>query len=199
MALVSKVAFRTGWTILSQKNTFRFPLCALKAILNHGKAIGRSEKDRNDARGEVHLLSGLKHPNIVQYQGSFFHEGTFHIVMEYCQGGDLAERIKRRKSKPFSERQIMDWFVQLCMAVDYIHGKNILHRDLKGDNALTTVKATTPGETNPDKMFDTRLIDLGLMVDVALFEAVRAVPLNSMITHTKKKSPLKRTWAKKSN
>ena len=107
-----------GDVLLVRKRDEEGRLYALKAILNHGKAIGRSEKDRNDARGEVHLLSGLKHPNIVQYQGSFFHEGTFHIVMEYCQGGDLAERIKRRKSKPFSERQIMDWFVQLCMAVD---------------------------------------------------------------------------------
>ena len=69
----------------------------------------------------------------------------------------------------------------LMRDLEFLHMKRVLHRDLKGDNALTTAKGTT---------FDTRLIDLGLMVDVALFEAVRAVPLNSMITHTKKKSSM---------
>ena len=62
----------------------------------------------------------------------------FHIVMEYCESGDLAGIIKRRTSKPFSEKQILDWFVQLSMAVDYIHSRHILHRDLKSNNVFVT-------------------------------------------------------------
>ena len=120
---------------------------------------------------------------------------TFYWIIQPFGGKEIAqltdlpygERGEPLKEQPVNLAKLL---YTLMRDLEFIHMKRILHRDLKGDNALTTVKATTPGETNPDKMFDTRLIDLGLMVDVALFEAVRAVPLDSMITHTKKTSSM---------
>eukprot|EP00940_MAST-03C_sp_MAST-3C-sp2_P000787 g787.t1 len=109
-------------------------LYAVKAVFNRMD----SKEEEIAVNKEVQLLSSLEHPNIVKYKGSFFHENHLHIVMEYCQGGDLAQLIKSRKDKPFSECQILDWFVQLCMAVDYIHSRHILHRDLKSNNIFLT-------------------------------------------------------------
>jgi NIMA (never in mitosis gene a)-related kinase len=48
-----------------------------------------------------------------------------NIVMEYAGGGDLGHRIKAAKEGKihFSEQQILDWLVQICLAVRYIHSK----------------------------------------------------------------------------
>lgn len=50
--------------------------------------------------------------------------------------GDLAYHVKkmRQKGEHFSENTIMQWFVQLCLALEYIHRRKILHRDLKSQN-----------------------------------------------------------------
>jgi len=47
--------------------------------------------------------------------------------------GDLAFHVKKKRQKEdhFSETEIMNWFVQLCLSLEYIHGRKILHRDLK--------------------------------------------------------------------
>jgi len=55
------------------------------------------------------------------------------IIMEYAQGGDLYTKIAKQKEKGqlFSERQILDWFVQMALALKHVHDRKILHRDLK--------------------------------------------------------------------
>ncbi|CAF1659511.1 unnamed protein product [Didymodactylos carnosus] len=71
---------------------------------------------------EAKLLSKLQHPNIVQYIDSFQCERYLNIVMTYCAGGDLYTKIKQQKLKKqlFSEDQIVDWFVQICTAIQVI-------------------------------------------------------------------------------
>merc|ERR1719261_1664963 len=54
--------------------------------------------------------------------------------MDYCEGGDLSDKIKSAKAKPFSEEQVLRWFTQAMLALKYIHDKHILHRDLKSGN-----------------------------------------------------------------
>lgn len=56
------------------------------------------------------------------------------MVMTYCDGGDMYTRIKNSKSKNFTEQQILDWLVQMALALLYLHERKILHRDLKTQN-----------------------------------------------------------------
>ena len=60
------------------------------------------------------------------------------IVMNYCEGGDLYTRLKDQKSSLLDENQIVQWFVQIAMALQYMHEKHILHRDLKTQNIFLT-------------------------------------------------------------
>lgn len=60
--------------------------------------------------------------------------------MEYCEVGDLAYHIKEKKKsgEMFTEEEILNWFIQICIALEYIHGRKILHRDVKSQNIFLT-------------------------------------------------------------
>ena len=95
-------------------------------------------KERKAAMLEVKLLQTLKHPNIVSYHDSVqSQDGHLQIVMAYCEGGDLCRYLKKRK-EPLDEQQLVEWLVQTCMALQYLHSKNILHR-LRFKNATTPI------------------------------------------------------------
>ncbi|XP_044153001.1 serine/threonine-protein kinase Nek1 isoform X2 [Bufo gargarizans] len=101
-----------------------------------------SNKEREESRREVAVLANMKHPNIVQYRESFEESGCLYIVMDYCEGGDLFKRINTQKGVLFSEDQILDWFVQLCLALKHVHDRKILHRDIKSQNIFLTKSGT---------------------------------------------------------
>ena len=59
------------------------------------------------------------------------------IIMEYCEGGNLLEWIKRcRRHELLNEAVIMRVFREICMAVYNCHQKRIIHRDIKPENIL---------------------------------------------------------------
>ncbi|KAF4108647.1 serine/threonine-protein kinase Nek5 isoform X2 [Onychostoma macrolepis] len=93
-----------------------------------------SSRDKDASRKEVTLLSKMKHPNIVAFYKSFHDRNNLCILMEYCDAGDLMHRIRTQRGKPFTEQQIVDWFVQICLGLKHIHDRKILHRDIKAQN-----------------------------------------------------------------
>ncbi|XP_066896168.1 serine/threonine-protein kinase Nek1 isoform X4 [Kogia breviceps] len=101
-----------------------------------------SGKEREESRREVAVLANMKHPNIVQYRESFEENGSLYIVMDYCEGGDLFKRINAQKGILFQEDQILDWFVQICLALKHVHDRKILHRDIKSQNIFLTKDGT---------------------------------------------------------
>ncbi|XP_070613510.1 serine/threonine-protein kinase Nek1 isoform X3 [Erythrolamprus reginae] len=125
-----------------------------KAILVKAKENGKqyvikeiniskmSNKEREESRREVAVLANMKHPNIVLYRESFEEAGCLYIVMDYCEGGDLFKKINAQKGVFFSEDQIMDWFVQICLALKHVHDRKILHRDIKSQNIFLTKDGT---------------------------------------------------------
>ncbi|XP_073208526.1 serine/threonine-protein kinase Nek4 isoform X6 [Lepidochelys kempii] len=58
--------------------------------------------------------------------------------MGFCEGGDLYHKLKEQRGKPLPENQVVEWFVQIAMALQYLHEKHILHRDLKTQNVFLT-------------------------------------------------------------
>jgi len=77
-----------------------------------------SKRERQAAEQEAKLLSSMKHPNIVAYRDSFeSRDGFLYIAMSFCEGGDLYSRLKERKGVLLEERQVVEWFVQIAMAL----------------------------------------------------------------------------------
>ncbi|NWW15487.1 NEK4 kinase, partial [Falcunculus frontatus] len=98
-----------------------------------------SRRERRAAEQEAQLLSQLRHPNIVTYRESWQgDDGHLYIVMGFCEGGDLYHKLKEQKGKLLPENQVVEWFVQIAMALQYLHEKHILHRDLKTQNIFLT-------------------------------------------------------------
>lgn len=109
-------------------------LVILKEISLHDLTAAERQMAMNEAK----VLSKLSlHPNIISYYDSFEVDGTLIIEMEYADGGTLAQYLAKLE-KDMEERDILIIFQQMLSALKYIHGNNILHRDLKTANIFLT-------------------------------------------------------------
>eukprot|EP00760_Papus_ankaliazontas_P035087 PhM_4_TR7613/c0_g1_i1/m.33271/K08857/NEK1_4_5; NIMA (never in mitosis gene a)-related kinase 1/4/5 len=105
-------------------------------------------KELRDVQREIEILAKVNHPNIVRYREHFQDGSLMFIIMEYADGGDLSTRIKDQKKRSpdperpvyFDDALITSWFLQICMALKYLHDHKILHRDLKTANVFLTSK-----------------------------------------------------------
>lgn len=89
-----------------------------------------------DVDREATLLRNLNHPGIVRFHDSFLDNDCYCIVTEFCEGGDLDQKIKefRKEERMFPEPIIVEYLIQLLLAVQYMHGRGVMHRDLKARN-----------------------------------------------------------------
>ena len=100
---------------------------------------GMTDQDKKDTLNEAIILKKLDHPNIIKFKEVFLQKKpseALNIVTEYADGGDLGQKIEEQKKQPFSESQILDYITQICLALQHIHKKKIIHRDLKSGNVF---------------------------------------------------------------
>ena len=84
---------------------------------------------------QARMLSQLSHPFIIRHYESFLtNDDVLHIVMDYAAGGTVYHAVRGNTLKPLSEDRIWKWAVQLLLGIAYIHGKRIIHRDIKSLN-----------------------------------------------------------------
>jgi len=83
---------------------------------------------------ELEILKTLDHPNIIKLYEVYQDSSYFHLVMEYCSGGELFERIAEKQR--YNEIEGAAIMKKICSAVKYLHENGIVHRDLKPENFL---------------------------------------------------------------
>ncbi|GLI61210.1 hypothetical protein VaNZ11_003502 [Volvox africanus] len=91
----------------------------------------------SSADSEVKVLRSLSHPLVLSYVDHFMYKGHLCIVTEYCDAGDLYQLLRARKAA-LPEAHLLDLFAQVLLAIQHVHSKNILHRDLKTQNIFLT-------------------------------------------------------------
>ncbi|KAG0174420.1 ATP binding [Apophysomyces sp. BC1015] len=89
-------------------------------------------------RREIALLKELHHENIVQYLGSQTDDAHFSIFLEYVPGGSVAGLLASYGA--FQEPLVKSFVRQILKGLNYLHGKDIVHRDIKGANVLVDNK-----------------------------------------------------------
>ena len=87
---------------------------------------------------EIASLATLEHPHIVTTVDWGEIEGIPFLVLRYLGGGNLRDRITDSQGyyKPMPLEGLNQWLPQIASALDFIHTKNWVHRDLKPDNIL---------------------------------------------------------------
>ncbi|MBO6216876.1 MAG: serine/threonine protein kinase [Prevotella sp.] len=111
---------------------------------NNKSFLEQNEKFRKEAK----RLRKLSNPHIVGVHDLFEENGTSYYVMDFIDGENLAERMKRT-GEPLSEKEVWDLLPQILDALKAVHAAGLWHLDLK------------PGNIMVDKSGNAKLIDFG--------------------------------------
>jgi len=110
--------------------------CVIKQLkpLEHNPQIYRLVQER--FQREAALLEELSDGKnqIPQLYAYFTHEEQFYLIQEYIEGDTLAKKV--RKEGILSENSVKQILINILPVLDYIHGKRIVHRDIKPDNII---------------------------------------------------------------
>ncbi len=89
--------------------------------------------DQSDLIWEIQQLAQLKIPQVLAFYHHFNAGGLLYLVMEYCDGGSLGDRLSRGK---LDEVDAAQFVIQLAAAFDSVHASGIVHHDIKPENIL---------------------------------------------------------------
>ncbi|SMN22321.1 similar to Saccharomyces cerevisiae YKL166C TPK3 cAMP-dependent protein kinase catalytic subunit [Maudiozyma saulgeensis] len=104
---------------------------ALKVLKKHTIVKLKQIEHTNDERL---MLSVVSHPFIVRLWGTFKDSINIFMVMDYIEGGELFSLL--RKSQRFPNPVAKFYAAEVCLALEYLHSKDIIYRDLKPENIL---------------------------------------------------------------
>ncbi|KAK9279633.1 hypothetical protein L1049_013312 [Liquidambar formosana] len=115
-----------------------------------GRQVAVKEIDKKDLNPmvsehlmrEIDILRNINHPNIIRLFEAIQTADKIYLVLEYCDGGDLARYVHR--DGKVSEAVARHFMRQLAAGLQVLNEKNLIHRDLKPQNLLLSTKETTP-------------------------------------------------------
>jgi serine/threonine protein kinase len=94
-------------------------------------------------RREVEIMANLRHPNILRLYGHFHTKKEVYLILEFAAQGELFKMINPEEDGPacpFDEERSAKYIYQLASALEYCHGKHVIHRDIKLENLLVGLK-----------------------------------------------------------
>ncbi|KAF5200120.1 Calcium-dependent protein kinase [Thalictrum thalictroides] len=103
------------------------------------KSIGKrkltTQEDVEDVRREIQIMHHLAgHPNVISITGAYEDAVAVYVVMEFCAGGELFDRIIQRGH--YTEKKAAELARVIVGVVEACHSLGVMHRDLKPENFL---------------------------------------------------------------
>lgn len=141
-AMIGQGSFGTVFLALHAVTAELMAVKQVEMPSNSGTAAMDAKKNNmiEALKHEITLLRDLKHPNIVQYLGSNSDDDHLNIFLEYVAGGSVATMLVNYGS--LGETLIANFVRQILQGLNYLHSKDIIHRDIKGANILVDNKGT---------------------------------------------------------
>jgi NIMA (never in mitosis gene a)-related kinase len=100
--------------------------------------IALNKKEKDSMLNEIEVLKKLNHPNVIEIKNDYYSKDKkfLNIISEYAEEGTLQKKYEEKKQKKqyFEENELLDWFIQIILALKSVHEKKILHRDIKPSN-----------------------------------------------------------------
>jgi len=96
------------------------------------KANLKKTRARQKLQAEIKIHRSLKHKHICEYKHFFEDKNNCYILLELCHNQSMNELIKRRKR--LTEPEVKYYLSQLLQSIQFMHEKNVIHRDLKLGN-----------------------------------------------------------------
>ncbi len=98
--------------------------------------MAKIAKARELFQREADTLGLLNHPGIPKYYDFFIEDKKKYLAMELIHGQDLEKFVYRKG--PVTVNQAIEWMMQTCEILDYLHGQNppLIHRDIKPANLM---------------------------------------------------------------
>ena len=144
------------------------------------------EKSMNSFMKEARALYELRaHPNIVHVISVFKENNTAYYTMEMLEGESLLNYLKRKKK--ISGNRAFQLLLPIMKAIQYVHSKKMIHRDISPDNIMLCDNPDRPGSVIP------KLIDFG-----AAHVAIEGYSLSYPGVKKNGFSPLEQNWEGKS-
>ena len=86
-------------------------------VLKQIPLLGLDKEQLDEANREASIMASLNVPYLVKYLESFVENNRLNIIMEYCDGGDLAKYLKQNKAtgKFLKEDKVWNFFIQICV------------------------------------------------------------------------------------
>lgn len=107
---------------------------AIYAMKVLNKDLLKSQKQRFHIQTERNIMIQVDHPFLIKLSWAFQTESKLYFVLEYCPGGELFNLLQKRRV--FTEDQARFYLVQIIMALEALHERDIIYRDLKPENVL---------------------------------------------------------------
>ncbi|CEP07803.1 hypothetical protein [Parasitella parasitica] len=102
------------------------------------KVLKKSEvvrlKQVEHTNNEKHILEAVAHPFLINMWGTFQDNVNLYVIMDYVPGGELFSVLRR--SKRFPDHVAKFYAAEVILAIEYMHSKNVIYRDLKPENLL---------------------------------------------------------------
>jgi serine/threonine protein kinase len=106
------------------------PRCVIKQFFPQAQGTQNTQKAVELFEQEAVRLDSLgKHPQIPELLGYFIQDGQQYLVQEFVDGQNFAQVLEAEGA--FSETQIRDLLNNLLPVVEFIHSRNVIHRDIK--------------------------------------------------------------------
>ena len=133
------------------------------------KIIADSAKVKKYFHNEINILKEIQHKNIMRLIEIKQNSENYYLICELCNGGSLRQCVNKylkMYNKTFSEEIIQYLMKQIIEALKYLHGKHIMHRDLKLDNILVNFKDENDKSVLNMYGAEVKIIDFGFAAHV---------------------------------